>query len=133
MTDYPPTLQVTFSMDDGTDYFTIEGDNTLAALATFNYEKVASVAVTIRATDNQGLHTVKRLLIQVCVPASVCGGGGGGGGGGRGERRGRKGEGGGNCERGKLPNCHIAGSRTFFSSAPHRGMAFPFPCEMNPL
>ena len=78
-------------MDDGTDYFTIEGDNTLAALATFNYEKVASVAVTIRATDNQGLHTVQRLLIQVCVPASVCvcvcvwGGGGGveGRGGGR--------------------------------------------------
>ena len=87
MTDYPPTLQVTFSMDDGTDYFTIEGDNTLAALATFNYEKVASVAVTIRATDNQGLHTVKRLLIQVCVPASVCvcGGGGGGEGGREGE------------------------------------------------
>ena len=87
MTDYPPTLQVTFSMDDGTDYFTIEGDNTLAALATFNYEKVASVAVTIRATDNQGLHTVKRLLIQVCVPASVCvwGGGGGEEGGGKGE------------------------------------------------
>ncbi|XP_076442794.1 protocadherin-16-like [Babylonia areolata] len=61
----PDSLKVTFLVEKGTEHFQIVGDNTLTALSSFNYEEVASLPVSIRATDNQGMSTVKDFLIQI--------------------------------------------------------------------
>ncbi|KAL8601316.1 hypothetical protein ACOMHN_054610 [Nucella lapillus] len=61
----PDSNKVNFTLVKGTEHFRIEGDNTLTALSIFNYEEVASLPLTIRATDNQGLSTVATFRIQI--------------------------------------------------------------------
>ncbi|KAK7104975.1 hypothetical protein V1264_019607 [Littorina saxatilis] len=61
----PDSHKVTFWLESGSDHFKIDGDNTLTAVSTFNYEELTTVPVSIRATDDEGLHTVKEFLIQI--------------------------------------------------------------------